>query len=324
MQTTSSRIPRIGTTTRFQISPAPRPRSNSPAQVRLTPDISVAIIPLHIQFPASAGAFVFGGANSITTGIPTVTGEITNNSTETQTFNVPVIIRRGRIISTAGDVVLNGTVNIGGNGQETDRNLIVDGPNEVFLNGTLEGMGTSSRGGGFIQKQGTGILHITSNSPLWAGRFGVNGGVLGAEAPNALGESTAARSYPPLARQLELAGSVTFAPERLDLGGRITGTSPIHLRNFSGDNIWTGPINLATGGGEYGFESAAGKVTIAGNINNNNANDRAIRTLRLPGRRRRRVFRPACSRPNDHRPLDDPQGRCRNVDVKQFHDRDRR
>ncbi len=249
--------------------------------VRLTPNVSLPINPLHIQFPATAGAFVFGGANSITMGSTTVNGDITNNSAETQTFNVPVIIRRGRIISTAGDLVLNGTINIGDNANTTGRSLSVDGPNDVFLNGTLEGTGNTTAAGGNITKIGAGILHVAGNSPLWGGRIGVDAGILRASTANALGD-VAGRTLVPTSGggRLELTGGVTFAAERLDFGGRLTGSSPVHLSNFSGNDTWTGPINLATGGGEYGIESAADKLTISGDINNNTGNT-AVRTLRL-------------------------------------------
>jgi autotransporter-associated beta strand protein len=63
--------------------------------------------------------------------------------------------------------------------------------------------------------------------------------------------------------RLLLSGGITFAPEPLTLQARQGPTAAIpHLVNASGDNHWTGPITLTTGGFEYTLQSDAGTLAI--------------------------------------------------------------
>ena len=121
---------------------------------------------------------------------------------------------------------------------------------------------------------------------MWAGRIGIDEGVLRISCRTRLGDPnsrTLVQGGGATGKsRLELAGNVTFAPERLELTGRDTGSSPVHLRNFSGNNTWTGDAVLLSGGAEYGFESASGKLTITGNVVNRTGNATA-RTIRLSG-----------------------------------------
>ena len=255
--------------------------------VRLTPQINADIRPLGLRFDGSAGPFVIGGTNTITTGTTgTTNGNIVNDSPLTQTIGVPIMMRRGALDAAAGDLVIGGTINVGGGSSASGRSLTILGEHDVFLNGPIEGTGTSASAGGVITKNSTGLLHISSNSPLWTGRIGVDVGVLRISAPDALGDPTSRTLVQGGGAtgksRLELAGGVTFAPERLELTGRDIGTSPVHLSNFSGNNTWTGNAILRTGGAEYGFESAAGRLTITGNVVNETGNATA-RTIRFAG-----------------------------------------
>ncbi|MEX2141336.1 MAG: autotransporter-associated beta strand repeat-containing protein [Pirellulales bacterium] len=254
---------------------------------RLTPEINVAIRPLGLRFDATAGQFVIGGTNTITTGTTgTTNGDIINDSPLTQTINAPILMRRGALDAAAGDLVINGPINVGGGSGASGRSLTLRGAHDVFINGTIEGTGTSASAGGVISKLSTGVWHITSNSPLWAGRIGIDVGMLRISAPDALGDPTSRTLVQGGGAtgksRLELTGGVTFAPERLELTGRETGSSPIHLSNFSGNNTWTGDAILLTGGAEYGFDSAAGKLTVTGNVVNRSGNATA-RTIRFSG-----------------------------------------
>jgi autotransporter-associated beta strand protein len=255
--------------------------------VRLTPQINVAIRPLGLRFDSTAGPFVIGGTDTITTGTTgTANGNIVNGSALTQTINAPIMMRRGALDASAGDLVIGGAINVGGGSSASGRSLTILGEHDVFLNGAIEGTGTSASAGGVITKNSTGLLHIASNSPLWTGRIGIDVGVLRISAPDALGDPTSRTLVQGGGdtgkSRLELSGSVAFAPERLELSGRDIGTAPVHLRNFSGNNTWTGNAILRAGGAEYGFESAAGKLTITGNVVNETGNA-TPRTIRFAG-----------------------------------------
>jgi autotransporter-associated beta strand protein len=255
--------------------------------VSLMPEVNIDIRPLGLRFDAAAGAFVIGGTNSITTGTTgTTNGNIVNESSLTQTINAPIMLRRGALDAAAGDLVIEGSINVGGGSSASGRSLTILGEHDVFLNGPIEGTGTSASSGGVITKNSPGTLHITSNSPLWAGRIGIDAGVLRISAPHALGDPTSRTLVQGGGAtgksRLELAGDVIFAPERLELTGRDIGSAPVHLSNFGGHNTWTGNAILRTGGAEYGFESAAGNLAIAGNVVNETGNATA-RTIRFSG-----------------------------------------
>jgi autotransporter-associated beta strand protein len=255
---------------------------------RLTPQLNIPINPLGIQFDSTAGAFMIGGVNTLTIGSTTVNGNITNLGSAAQTIDAPLIVNRGTLDAASGDLIVNGTINVGGNSRASGRSLTITGPQQVILNGVIEGTGTgdpTASPGGVITKNGAGILHIVSDSPLWAGRIGINSGIVRIYAPNALGDPTSRTLIQTAAgttTRLELAGGVTFAPERLEIEGRTTGTSPVHLLNESGSNNWTGNIYLRTGGSEYGFEAAGGELSISGNIINESGNATA-RIVRFGG-----------------------------------------
>ena len=255
---------------------------------RLTPVVNIPISPLSIRFDATAGAFALGGSGPITIGSSSISenGNITNDSALNQTISPSITWNRGTINAATGDLVINGAINVGGGSNVGGRSLNIDGDYDVFFNNTIQGTGTTASGGGVISKIGSGVWHISSSSPLWAGRIGIDGGILRASAPDALGDSNSRTlvqggSFLGTSR-LELAGGVTFAPERLELTGRLTGFTPVHLSNFSGNNTWTGPIILNSGGGEYGLDSSAGKLTVTGSITNATGNAE-VRTIRFAG-----------------------------------------
>ena len=255
--------------------------------MRLMPQINIDIEPLGLRFDPTAGEFVIGGTGIIATGTTgTTNGDIVNDSPLIQTINAPIVMRRGALDAAAGDIVINGPINVGGGSSSSGRSLTLRGEHDVFLNGPIEGTGTTSSAGGVISKLSTGVWHITSNSPLWAGRIGIDVGELRISAPDALGDPnsrTLVQGGGATGKsRLELSGGVTFAPERLELVGRETGSSPIHLSNFSGNNTWTGNAVLRTGGAEYGFDAASDRLTITGNVVNETGNATA-RTIRFSG-----------------------------------------
>ena len=104
---------------------------------------------------------------------------------------------------------------------------------------------------------GNGVLRILSPNALGTLEGGtiVNGGNVPA---------------PGTGGQLELAGDVVFAPERLTLACRGTNTLfwnvPSGLVNQSGTNTWTGPIDITQGGSYVAIQSDAGLLRITGSL----------------------------------------------------------
>jgi autotransporter-associated beta strand protein len=94
--------------------------------------------------------------------------------------------------------------------------------------------------------------------------------------------------------QLQLSNDVTVTGEYLGMIGRGSGNTAAHLLNFSGNNTWAGnvaaalateSINATGVGSFYTLESAAGNLTISGDVVNNiaGAPGTALAHLQLQG-----------------------------------------
>jgi autotransporter-associated beta strand protein len=263
-----------------------------------------------LNFNVDAPAYSIGdvGATaSITLGTTATTGgNIINNSAFTQTINAPVAFRVGTITAATADIIFNGgTFNVGNNSNNNaGRNVTITGAANVTINSPLTGSptisGTSPADGsnfGQIIKNGNGTLSLTNNTnnQFFTGRIMVNSGVLQASVANAFGANGIA-SYTSgtgtavmgttrvgggsFTGRVQLVGNTTFATETLVLEGR--SVSDTQLLNFTGDNTWTGPVNLTTGGGSYAIQSDSGTLAISGNITNTTGSA-GVRTLALRG-----------------------------------------
>ena len=152
---------------------------------------------------------------------------------------------------------------------------------------------TGSTNFGQLIMSGTGTLFLTNNAnnALFTGRIVVNSGAVQASVPNAFGANGTFLSGTTVVTlgtthvsggtntgRVELVGGNSFAPETLVLEGR--GVTNTQLLNVSGNNTWTGPVSLATGGGSYAIQSDAGTLTISGNVTNTTASA-GIRTVAL-------------------------------------------
>jgi autotransporter-associated beta strand protein len=265
-------------------------------------------------FNADSPAFTFGGTNTITIGTsanPPAGGTLTNNSAFTQTFNNPMAFRVGTINVANSDFVFNGAFNIGNNPNNNNlRNVTIIGSHNVTITGPITGTVPNSSTAppaedngantfGRLIMSGTGVLTLSGDSAsTYTGRIVVNSGILRATVPNAFGANgqfffnsgggsvTAGFTHVSGAAntgRIELTGDNTYAPEVLVLEGRTV--SDTQLSNLSGNNTWTGPVNIATfpnGGGSYAISSDGGNLTISGNITNTTGNN-GIRTLALRG-----------------------------------------
>ena len=266
---------------------------------------------LDMTFTSAAPAYTFSGG-TITLGSSTPSGgNITNNSANIQTFgNTTMAFRAGLISAASGDIVFNSNINIGNNpNNNAGRNIAVGGSHTVTFNAPITGTvvntstappsDTTNWGELFMQGTSTGLLLLNANSTAsYTGRIQVSTGIVRASNAGAFGANgtfiyntttnatvvagTTHVTGGTNTGRVELNGGITFAPETLDLEGRsVTDTG---FANFSGDNTWTGSINLDTGTspGFYTISSDSGLMTISGNITNVTASN-GVRNLVLRG-----------------------------------------
>src|SRR5207249_3135918 len=119
----------------------------------------------------------------------------------------------------------------------------------------------------FMLGSSTNVLTLNGNSTTtWTGRLVVNSGIVRAANPGAFGANgtfiystsgtfvgsilagTTHVSGAANTGRVELTGGLIFAPETLVLEGRTTATNT-GFANFSGNNTWTGAINIDTNTG---------------------------------------------------------------------------
>jgi fibronectin-binding autotransporter adhesin len=242
------------------------------------------------SFTFTGGAYTFNGAQNLTfgdaTSLPNNTGNLTNNSTSTQVFNPnsTIAFRFGTINAANGGITFNAnpTINLGNNSNTAARNVTVDGPFNVTINSVLAGTGTDASAGGALIKNGTGTLFLQGDSPTWGGRLTINSGAVEVNKGFALGSADGRTTIAGGAAtgRLNIKGGINVA-EILFLEGRASTTGTPHLVNLSGSNTVSSAIQFATGGSDYAIESAAGNLTISGNVIYNGAS--GLTNLRLGG-----------------------------------------
>ena len=274
------------------------------ASAQTAPQTNANVAWLGMTFNADAPSYTFGGTGSVLLGNTTPAGgTITNNSSGVQTFNVPMAFRIAFINSAAGDLTFTNTFNIGNNpNNNAGRNATIDGSHVVTISGPLTGTTATSTAApadgtnwGQLIKNGSGTLILsndTSNA-TYTGRITVNAGALQVLAANALGAngqvvvngntitagSTRVGGGTNTGR-VELLNNLTYATETLALEAR--SVSDAQLVNLSGNNTWTGPVSLLTGGGTYAIQSDSGALLISGNVTNN-TNSTGARSLVIRG-----------------------------------------
>lgn len=238
-----------------------------------------------LTFGENAGEFTFQTNNSRilvlgdSTDVlanPDNTGNVINNSTSTQIFNVPVRFRFGTVDAAAGQIVFQQAVNIGNDLSSPTNNLTITGSSEipnksvVTINGPLQGAGTDTSVGGALIKDGSGTLILSGNNSAWNGRIQINSGIVQVGTNNALGLATGRTTLAggDSTGQLVLSaipGSTISIGETLHLQGR-SNAGVAHIVNASGNFDLTGSIILDEGGTEYGLQSNAGRLDVSGNV----------------------------------------------------------
>lgn len=266
--------------------------------VNLSPTVNGADAWLDLVFDSGAGPFVLGplslgsSTNLLTLGNTSPAGgNITNNSSNTQTINVDVKPRTGTVSATSGDLVFNGVFWAGNtpNRNQSGRFNTFAGNFNIYLNGP------TTYGGGIVEN-GPGTLFLTNNGNENNGEITINNGAVQINVTNALGlipgvaattvYSTTggigggsvtgdASAFTLISGGADTgvlklsdtnptthvaAGSVTFAAEPLQLQAR--SSTAAHLENVSGNNTWQGAITFTTsaGAGDYSIQSDAGST----------------------------------------------------------------
>ena len=173
-----------------------------------------------LVFNSGASAFTFSG-NAIT-----LTGDIVNNSTSTQTINLPMTIVGTRTVTTnTGAVTLNGVIDDAGGGAS----LIKNGTGTLTLRGanTFSGGVTANAGTILISGTGTGNPGVPTSGPLGTGLLTLAGGSIqhdaGTDLYNNIYVAPGAVSY--------INESITG--NSLNLYGNITGSGTIATNAWS-------------------------------------------------------------------------------------------
>ncbi|MDD2762351.1 MAG: autotransporter-associated beta strand repeat-containing protein [Opitutaceae bacterium] len=262
-----------------------------------------------------------GGANGFTfnagTATLTISGTgITNNDTDTQTFNVPITVSavqtwnaasggltfnntvtlsRNLTLSGSSNIALTGTlINSGGNRAITNNNTAGVTINNINLSNnntgrtlTLSGTGNTTvsgvianggTGAGNLSKTGTGTVTL-SGANTYTGTTTVSTGILNLQNSNALGSGTIGATVASGAT-LQLQGAIDITGQTLTISG--TGVGGIGaLNNVSGNNSWQGAdINLNA---NSSIVASAGQLTIGDGTSFADSLNLGTRTLTLSG-----------------------------------------
>ncbi|HEY5914156.1 MAG TPA: autotransporter-associated beta strand repeat-containing protein [Verrucomicrobiae bacterium] len=246
-----------------------------------------------------SGALSIGGAGTYG-GVISGDGELIKSGTGTLTLLGANLYSGGTLINTGAVVVINGT----GSGTGPGPVLIAGGTLQIGTNGTSGSIAPQASGyitnhgilrfsrsdtltpaeimtgNGAVRHSGSGLLIFNhDNSYTNTTTIDRNNGILRISTPNALGmldggTTVGGGNGTPVSAggALELSGGVVFAPERLTLGCRGSGSVGLdwvassQFVNHDGTNTWTGPIDITTGGIYVALQSDNGLMRIQGSI----------------------------------------------------------
>ena len=219
-----------------------------------------------ITFVSGAGAYTLAN-NTITT-----YGQITNNSTSTQTIASALVLANNvSVVASSGNFVLGGNISL--SNSATSRNLTVTGPNNTAISGVISNGNATSAG---IIKAGNGTLTLSANN-TYTGATVVSAGTLdltgsgninsssqlevaqGAEAKN--DTATACTTVIALTQGATLSGTGAFAPTAIILAADLSSFTSVTVSaamlteagHFSLEltHITTGSYVLFTGGANF-------------------------------------------------------------------------
>jgi|GEM_PF-1820373 len=207
-----------------------------------------------ITFDAAAGAFTLSGSTIV------LGGNLTNNSTSTQTINSNITLNADRTISaSAGALVLTGTIATSNSGA-LPGTLTFAGSQNISVSGNitdgllLTGTSTSPIGGGTVIMAGTGTLTLTGTNTFDGDLIMKSGTVVASQAEslglvaNITGTAiSASNSLIFDGGKLQLSGSMSFASFR-QLHMYQTGVIDTNGNNLVINGAITGPGGLTKDG----------------------------------------------------------------------------
>ncbi len=150
--------------------------------------------------------------------------------------------------STKNNFSLTKLLNINNN------NLVIDGTGDINL--------YSLKGSGFLYKQGGGNMFINGSGTGFQGSAIIKEGTLSLQHGQGLGGDKSGDITVSAGATLDLFKTGAVAYKTLNLSGEGVGGTGA-LRNSSGDNTWTGAINLCD---TASIGVSGGQLTISGNI----------------------------------------------------------
>ncbi len=220
-----------------------------------------------------------GGLSKIGTG--NLTLSVANSYTGTTTFNAGVLEFASGGLGTTGPLSFTGSSTLRWLSGNTDslgtRAMTVN----TGVIGTLDTLAnvvtlTSPIGGaGQIGKAGSGTLKLDGANTFTGGitmGAGDNGWI---EVDNAADLGTGAKtanlnsSTGTAIGGFRLLGDVTVSGVAMNLGGRNISAATQHaILNVSGNNVWTGNINISNSGGSYYLRSDSGRLEFSGTLSN--------------------------------------------------------
>ena len=227
-----------------------------------------------LMFSSGAGAFTLGG-NAIT-----LTKDVVNNGTATQTVNLPVVLTAGAhsVTTNTGNIALGGVISGSGSvSKDGSGTATLSGAN-TYNGGTTINAGTLNIGSGtavgnlgaagstITQNAGTLTFAQTTDSTnvAFASNLVLNGGTIKAvnDGRYTLGSGTAGAAG---ANTIAVNGSTTFASNWGDkgfaLGGILSGTGAITVQNTGGHNNQAAQVGFLNDNNTY-----SGTVTATGNF----------------------------------------------------------
>lgn len=165
-------------------------------------------------------------------------------------------------VASVTDVAIGSTVSGAGIAGGTRVTAISGtGPFTITLSANTNAAGTSGQAINFTQantlsKTGAGLWKLSADN-TYTGITSITGGILEITHANALGNA-ASGTVQSGGSELRLTGNITTAAETLSINGGGIGNAGA-LRNFSGDNTYTGPITMAA---QSRINSDSGTLTL--------------------------------------------------------------
>jgi autotransporter-associated beta strand protein len=147
--------------------------------------------------------------------------------------NLTVTLDAGTIITHSGPISGPGTLN-----KNSSETLVLSGDNSFGSDALILGSGGNNRG--YIRLVSNNALGSHSSVTLAGNQGGVSG--------------------------LQLDGGVSFSQSITTEGRQNATTTGYILRSISGNNAWNGNVTISSGGGNYGFISDSGTLSLGGTI----------------------------------------------------------